>query len=289
VTEAQRGPWAEEGVDLVRAASGGLLLGVPLVFTNEVWGLGRSTNPARALVALALTALVLVVLNRSSGFRDSADVRTIDAAADAIEGLAVGVVIAAVLMLVIRQITLETPLPAALWTVAYEAVPCALGVGLARHILREKGDDAGDDNSGGSGTKRRSDLNGTLIDLGATILGATVVAISIAPTQEVLQVAATMTPANLLLLVATSLLASYCIVFVAGFSDQEHRRSHEGVLQSPISETVAAYLVSLVVAAGMLWFFEVVDLSTPNDHLLTTVVVLGLPACIGGAAGRLAT
>jgi len=274
-------------VDLVRGASGGLLLGVPLVFTNEVWGLGHETRPGRALLVLGLTAVPLVILNRTSGFRSTTDVRTADALADTIEALALGFVIAGGLMLAIRQVTFSTPLAAALATIAYETVPCAIGIGLARHLLRETGGgDSGD--SGGTAAGKR-DLNGTVVDLGATALGATVVAISIAPTAEVLEVAATMTPGYLLVLVATSLVASHCIVFVAGFSDQEHRRTHEGIFQHPLSETVAAYLMSLLVAAAMLWLFQVIDGSVPSDHLLTVVVVLGLPACIGGAAGRLAT
>lgn len=282
MTDDGRGPWAEEGVDLVRGASGGMLLGVPLIFTNEVWTLGHTTDPPRALATLALTGVGLVVLNHTSGFRSDSDRRIRDAAADAVEGLAIGVVIAGVLLLTIRQITLTTPLGAALSTIAYEAVPCSLGVGLARLLLRERG---GED---GSSKRQRDGLNGTLVDLGATVLGAIVVAISIAPTEEVLQVAATLSPGNLLILIAVSLVASYAIVFVAGFSDQEHRRAHEGVLQSPVSETVAAYLLSLVVAAALLWFFEVLDPSAPTDQVVTMVVALGLPASIGGAAGRLA-
>jgi putative integral membrane protein (TIGR02587 family) len=303
--QAARGTWSREGTDLARAASGALLLGVPLVYTNEVWRLGHATDPTRALVVLAVTYLLLLALNRTSGFRDDAPVRLRDAAGDAVEGLAVGVTVAGALMLVIGQVSLDTPLRAALATVAYEAVPCALGVGLARHLLRDRGDDAADDDDDDDRQGDRGDRHpparagrhhgrqdgavaGTLLDLGATALGALVIALSVAPTQEVLQVAAAMSPTRLLLLVGASLATSYVIVFVAGFSDQEHRRNHKGVLQRPLSETVAAYLVSLAVSALMLVFFEVDDRSTPRDELLTMVMALGLPACIGGAAGRLA-
>lgn len=276
------GGWREEGTDLVRGASGALLLGVPLIFTNEVWELGSTTDPKRSLLVLVVTGAVLVALNRTSGFRDDADHRLRDAAVDAAEGLALGAVLATVLLLVIRQVEPGTPLPTAVATIAYETVPCAIGVGLARILLRDRDDD--EEKSGA----RSDGLSGTLLDLGAAALGATVLALSIAPTQEVLQVAAAMTPPYLLGLVATSLVASYAIVFVAGFADQDARRAHKGVLQRPVSETVAAYLVSLAVALLMLGFFEVVDTRTPPDHLVALVVALGLPACIGGAAGRLA-
>ena len=86
-----------------------------------------------------------------------------------------------------------------------------------------------------------------------------------------------------------SLLASFCIVFVAGFSKEQQRRNQEGVFQHPLSETVACYLVALVGSAVMLWYFQRLDLSAPWQETLSHVVVLGLPASIGGAAGRLAT
>ena len=85
---------------------------------------------------------------------------------------------------------------------------------------------------------------------------------------------------------AASLLASYGIVFVAGFGDQEGRHTQEGPFQRPITETVVSYLVSLGVAAVLLWLFQ--RGGAPFDDLLTRVVVLGFPAAVGGAAGRLA-
>jgi uncharacterized membrane protein len=49
-----------------------------------------------------------------------------------------------------------------------------------------------------------------------------------------------------------------------------------------------SYLVSLVAAVIMLWFFERLTLSDPWTMWLEQTLVLGLPATIGGAAGRLA-
>lgn len=92
---------------------------------------------------------------------------------------------------------------------------------------------------------------------------------------------------SLLLVVLLSLAVTYAVVFVAGFSDQDRRRNQSGLLQHPLSETAAAYVVSLAVSFIMLMLFGNVALGDPLPITLERVVVLSLPASIGGAAGRL--
>lgn len=286
-TEPADGPWRTELLEVVRAISGGMLFGVPLLFTMEVWWTGSHTTPAQMVLVLAVLAVPLLVLNLTEGFRSSRDVRVRDAAADSVVALAIGVVVATGVLVLLREITADSPLREALGKVVYEAVPFCLGVGVARHFLRSgrsTEDDAGSDGDGdGDGSDGLSD---DLADLGATALGATFIALSIAPTDEVPLIGSTMTPAWLLIVVAASLAVSYGIVFVAGFAGQERRHGQDGPLQHPLTETIVCYLVALGVAAFLLWVFQ--RGAEPPADLLTRMVVLGLPAAIGGAAGRLA-
>ena len=120
----------------------------------------------------------------------------------------------------------------------------------------------------------------------AAIIGAVFISLSIAPTDEVPMIAASIGPIWLLVFVAASLVISYGIVFAAGFAGQDRRQSQQGVLQLPITETVACYLVALAVATLMLWLFQ--RGLEPWADAVTRVVILGLPATVGGAAGRLA-
>jgi uncharacterized membrane protein len=85
---------------------------------------------------------------------------------------------------------------------------------------------------------------------------------------------------------AASLVVSYAIVFVAGFSNQDRRHLQEGPFQRPITETVVCYLIALTTALALLWMFQ--QGMRPWPELLAQTVVLGLPAAVGGAAGRLA-
>ena len=280
------GPWQAELTAVVRAASGGLLFGVPLLYTMEVWWTGTHTSPRQMLLVLALLCVPVLALNKTTGFRLSRDVRTRDAIADTVEALAIGVVVTAVVLVLLQEIGPDSALRAALGKVVYEAVPFCLGVGVARHFLHGGRADPDRDDGDGNEADDASRLHPTLSDLGATVLGATFISLSIAPTDEVPMIASAMSPAWLLALVAMTLVTSYAIVFAAGFHNEEERHTQQGPFQRPITETVVSYLVSLVVAGLLLWLFQ--RGIRPSADLLTRVVVLGFPAAVGGAAGRLA-
>ncbi len=85
-----------------------------------------------------------------------------------------------------------------------------------------------------------------------------------------------------------SLLISYGIVFQAGFSNQQQRQQQRGLFQRPLSETFACYLISLAASVLMLYFFHQLRFDNPWSMWLSYTIILGLPATIGGAAGRLA-
>lgn len=278
-------PWAAEGVDLVRAVSGGLLFGIPLLYTMEVWWVGSYTESTRVLGVLLLSFLPVVFLNKTSGFRSGKEVRFADAAMDAIEAVAIGILAAGALLFLLKEITLATPLNEAVGKVAFEAMPFSIGVALAQHFLR-RGRDESDDDDGAADNE--SELHATVADIGATLIGAIFVGFNIAPTDEVPMIASALGPYALIAVIIVSLVVSFCIVFVAGFSNEDQRRSQRGIFQHPLSETVACYLVSLVAAGVMLWYFQRFDAGAPWQATLSHIIVLGLPASVGGAAGRLA-
>ena len=289
--------WADEADELVRGASGGVLFGIPLLYTMEVWWIGSFTSPLRMLAVLAATFVLVLMLNRTAGFRSTKDIRLADALRDSVEALAIALVSVFVVLLVLREITSQTSLQEGLGKVVYEATPFAFGVGLARHFLRrgrtesdddEEGNEDADGKQGGGGDGGDDRLNATVADVGATLLGSVFIAFNISPTDEIPMVAAAMSPVWLLALIGLTLVICYAVVFVAGFSDQDRRRTDAGAMQSPITETLVCYLLSLVCAAALLWFFQRSSLQQSPFQMLSHVIVLGLPAAVGGAAGRLA-
>ena len=293
--------WSQELQDLVRGASGGFLFGIPLLYTIEVWQIGSYTEPPLMLCILAVTYVVIFLLNHTEGFRQKQRDGALNAAAESIEALAIGMLCAAFMLVLLRRITWDTSLGEALGKIIFEGVPFSLGVTLARLLL------TGDSSPLQQGENYQSQMrqsskhsiskvlqtnkfsfHETLADISATLFGAIIIAFSIAPTDEITTLAAAASPPWLLALIAVSLLISYGIVFAAGFTNQYQRRQQQGLFQTPEGETVFSYLISLLASALMLWFFQRLGLSDPWFVWLRYTLVLGLPATIGGAAGRLA-
>lgn len=277
----RKNQWSNELNDIIRGASGGFLFGIPLLYTMEVWWIGSSTKPAQMSIAIITTFIVVFLLTRTEGFRKTKDIRWRDAAIDSVEAIAIGIVCAAVILFLLREITPETPLQQALGKIIFEGLPFALGVALASGFLSGDRYQSSDSDS-------EPMINPTLADIGATLIGAMIIAFNIAPTDEIPMLAAAISPPWQLAIIAASLLISYGIVFAADFTSQAKRQQQRGIFQRPLSETVMAYLVSLVASAFMLFFFHKLSFDDPWSVWLGYTLVLGLPATVGGAAGRLA-
>ncbi len=288
----RKNPWLNEFDDVVRGISGGFLFGIPLLYTMEVWWIGSYSEPLRLLIALAATFVIVFLLNRTAGFRKSECIRPLDAVTDSVEAIAIGLVCATCVLILLQEITRETPLQEALGKTIFESVPFTIGVAVASQFLSGSPDESQTQASGGQRDQAKyqpkDGLNSTLADIGATLIGAVFIAFNIAPTDEVAMLSAAISPPWLLAIIAASLLISYAIVFEAGFANQEKRQQQLGIFQRPLSETVVSYLVSLVGAVFMLWFFQQLSFEDPWPLWLSYTLILGLPATIGGAAGRLA-
>lgn len=285
--------WVNEINDIIRGVCGGFLFGIPLLYTMEVWWIGSLAKPSMMMLAIALTFVVIFLLNRTEGFRRSRrNSPAYASVTDTVEAIAIGLTCSAFVLLLLQELTPETPLKELLGKIVFEGVPFSLGVALANQFLGDTRDANAQGRTGAQAsdeiTKKPDELSATFADIGATLIGATVIAFNIAPTDEIPMLAAAVTPPWLLAIIATSILISYGIVFEAGFSDQQKRRQQQGIFQRPISETVMAYLVSLLAAAFMLWFFQKLTFGDPWALWLEHTLLLGLPATIGGAAGRLA-
>jgi putative integral membrane protein (TIGR02587 family) len=303
MTHASQSIWARELDDLLRGVAGALLFGVPLLYTMEVWWIGNSVTPLRMLVGLALTYLALVALNRSSGFRRGRQSTFGRSLLDSGEALALGLAVSTASLFLLRRITGDISLHTALGHIVLESIPFSIGVGIANGLLNRAGGDE-DEQEDGADDEGEQPTDGdqpeqpdeqptslwkdTLADAGGTALGATIIAFSIAPTDEVPMIAGALSPMVLMLVVAASLLVSYVIVFEAEFGNQQARQDQRGVFQTPLSETIASYCISLVLTMAMLVFFKQLTLEAPLNQWVSHTITLGLPATIGGAAGRLA-
>ncbi|HEY9700219.1 MAG TPA: TIGR02587 family membrane protein [Trichocoleus sp.] len=277
--------WQQELEDIIRGISGGFLFGIPLMYTMEVWWIGSYATPLAMLLVLLSTFFVVFLLNRTDGFRQVYPDRPMQALMDSVEALAIGAVCVTGMLILLQEIRWGIPLNEALGKIVFEGVPFSIGVALARSLLNGERNQAQDENS--SQPQQQGRYSATLADVGATLVGSIIIAFSIAPTDEVPMLAAATSPPWLLAMLIISLVLSYLIVFAAGFTTQQRRLQQQGLFQRPITETVLSYLLSLGAAVLMLWFFQRLDFQDPWISWLEQSMLLGLPATIGGAAGRL--
>ena len=282
--------WQAEIKEIISGASGGFLFGIPLLYTMEVWFIGSYVQPSMLLSILAVTSIVIFVINRIEGFRPQESETLPGAIAETIETLAIGMVCSALMLVILKRIDLQTSLTEALGKIIFEGVPFSLGVAFSRSLLSGDGEVDLDEGSQQAGSKNKSQTSwqDTIADFGATLIGALFIAFSIAPTDEITVLAASASSPWLLIIMFTSLLVSYCIVFASQITNYQQRLRQLGVFQSPVSETVISYLVSLFISMLMLWFFQKIAFGDPWYIWLRYSIILGLPASIGGAAGRLA-
>ncbi len=272
--------WRREVSDLARAAAGGLLFGVPLLYTMELWWTGERSTAWEMLAVLAVTFAGVVLLQRTSGFRRTTDIRWRDALIDAADVVALSLLVVTGVLVLLREVTLDTPLQVALGKIVHQALAFAIGASVAHHYLTESRDGDGDE----SGDGADAGIDPTVADLGASAIGAVFIALNIAPTDEVPMLDAALSAGWVIAVLVASLVISYVIVFVAGFSGEQQRHGQTGVLQHPISETVVSYVIALAASVAMLALFHRIE--GPWTLTLTRAVVLALPAAVGGAAGR---
>ncbi|MBW4515697.1 MAG: TIGR02587 family membrane protein [Timaviella obliquedivisa GSE-PSE-MK23-08B] len=287
----QRANWTRELEDITRGACGGFLFGIPLLYTMEVWWIGSTVSPILMLLAIAITWTIVFFLNRTEGFRRTANISFVNAARDTVETVAIGLICTSIMLIILQEVTLETQLSEALGKVIFESVPFSLGVALSNQFLSSNPDENRVQPSKQASTSQveapKPEISETFADIGATLIGAIIIAFSIAPTDEIPMLAAATSEVWLLATIAVSLLISYGIVFEANFANKSKRQQQRGLFQSPLSETIMSYLLSLVAAAMMLWFFQQLSFNDPGSMWLSYTLLLGLPATIGGAAGRL--
>ena len=284
----ERGPWHRELYDFVRAFSGAFIFGAPLIFTMEMWWIGRYAGTWKLLLLLAVAFVANLGLAYFAGFRRATRTPQ-ESAFQAVEAVAVGIIAAAILLLVLNRIGPDEPLGSILGQIIIQTVPLSLGASVANALFGGGSGRQGDDGEeeDGQGATRQGQWWATLNDVGATIVGGIFIGFSIAPTQEVPTLAARMTLPHQLALIALSLIVTYTIVFASGFDPEERKGKDQGLFQHPLTETIMAYVVSLVVAFGFLYLLDQIRPDEPFAAILTQVLVLGLPTAIGGAAGRL--
>ena len=268
--------------DLVRASAGGLLIGLPLLYTQEMWTHSFLLPSWKIVVLIAVAFVVVVGYTALSGFRR--DRTWTELLIDSVETMGIAAVVATAALLLLGRIGLETSPRDAVGKIALEMIPVAFGVSLAATQLAspdepEDADAQGSTVADGNGTGAFARL---FIAAGAGLLFA----LNIAPTEEPMLLGVEADWWLLLLVIPATLAVTFAVVFYADFRGGRSFDVGDGLLDHPVTETLAAYAVSLLVSLLLLWAFGRTE-GASWSAIVGQTIMLAVVASFGAAAGRL--
>ncbi len=269
-------------IGLARGLAGALLFSLPMLMTMEMWFLGFYVHPLRLLVLCTLNLPMLVLLAHYIGFEKSISWGA--ACRDAITAYGLAIVVSAGFLLLFNVFGAQATPQTIAATIALQAVPASIGALLGRSQLGGTSDDTEDDED--------EDNGGEVMDTGywrelfMMVVGALFLNLNVAPTDEMNLIAFKLTPVHTLLMVVISIVLMHGFVYAVQFRGGHQRAEGVGWWRPFLLYTIPGYVVALVVSLYVLWTFERLD-SVSLQHIMTTTVVLGLPASIGAASARL--
>lgn len=267
---------AETARDHLRAAVGGLLVGLPLLWTMEMWDHGSTMSPLKLLLLIGLSFVVVLGFNAVSGFRRERTPAQL--IVDSIQGLGLSVLIAAAMLFLLGRLEPELGLATLVGRVGLLSIPVAFGTALASTVLSEQEE--------GGGVEPVGSLGRLFVAAG----GSLYFALNVAPTDEVKLIGSEADVPLLLMVIAASLAISLALVFIVelpgGRSGSLTQSRGPGPLDHPLGETIAAYVIALLVSAVLIFAFGLSD-GLGFRALIGYIVMLGTLASFGSAAGRL--
>lgn len=266
---------AESLQEYARGAAGGLLFSLPIVYTMEMWWAGFLGTPGKMLAGLGVTFCLLIVYNVYAGLRRDAGV--VEILIDSVEELGLGLAGAAMLLWLLDRINLSMEPVEIVGKVVVEGLTMAIGVSVGTAQL-------GSRLSAEQGALPSYRDHEPWRHLALAACGAVLFASNVAPTEEIVLLAAELSLGGLLGLAAISYLIGAIILHYSDFTSSVSGR--DAGLAAAIRGTTQSYAVALVVSAGLLWFY-----GRFNDESAATIcaqmIVLGFAAMLGGSAGRL--
>ncbi len=275
--EGDRRSASASAQNLVRATGGGLLIGLPLLFTQEVWYHGFVLHPLKILFLLGLAFVVVAGYNVTSGFRK--DSSFFEVLVDSVEAMGLGILVALVALFLLGRLEADMSLREVAGKVALEAIPIAFGASLARTQLASDEDESDDEDEAGRSI-------GPFGRLFVAAGGALLFSLNVAPTEEPVMLGIEADWWLLLLLMVVSILLTFALVFYADFRGGRPARAGDSPMDHPLSETLAAYAISLGVSLLLFWSFDRTE-GTGLRAIVGMTVVLAFVASLGAAVGRL--
>lgn len=281
-------PLSESVEEYGRGIAGGFLFSLPLLYTMEVWWHGFLATPLKLLAYLGFTFVLLLGYNRFAGMR--ADAGWLEVAIDSVEEMGIGVLLSALILYLVGQIDGGITRGELIGKIAIETGMVAVGVSVGTAQLgggngKDEKDQGAGQKSGpqkdGEGKKRHA----SAADIFIGFCGAFLIAANVAPTEEILMIAAEASSGKLAALALVSIATAMIVLFFSNFRGSS-RYSEVKSRWKLVGIGFTTYAIAAIASALMLWFFDRFD-GVGLYFAVSEIVVLAFPAVIGASAGRL--
>ncbi|MBA2305904.1 MAG: TIGR02587 family membrane protein [Acidobacteria bacterium] len=272
----QHGPTTADSLrEYGRGIAGGFLFSLPLILTMEMWDAGAVIPPARLAAGLLATFVLLCGYNAYAGLRYDSSFREV--VIDSIEELGIGLVLSVAVMFLLGRVNAASATAEVLGLVVVEGLFVAVGVSVGTAQLSGAG---GKDSGMPKG--RQETLSSELV---LAFCGAVLIAANVAPTEEILVLASSMSSLQLVGVLSASIALAATLLFYSDFTGSARFAGNRGLV-GVIHGTAITYAAALIASAGILWFF-----GRFHQHALALgvaqCVVLGFVGTLGASAGRL--
>jgi len=282
-------PIKESIVEYAQGIVGGLLFSFPLLYTMEVWYAGFLAQPFHLMIMVLATFLLLLGYNRYAGMHPGTSWK--DVVIDSFEEMGIGLVMSFLLLLMLNRIQImDNSFDEIMGKVITEAMFVSIGVSVGTaqlgNSVKEDNNQQGEDKEPSKaekiGKKRRSTKFALIV---LALCGSIIVGGSVAPTEEVLLLAAEAKPVHLLVIAIISILLSMVVCYFSDFQGTD-RPDTQPTLYDIVFETCLSYSTALIASVFILWYFVGFN-NTGIWTIISQCVVLGLIASLGASAGRL--
>ena len=262
---------------IARAFGGAVLFAVPILMTMEMWQLGFYMNRFRLAGFIFLTFPLLVGLSYFDGYEQTNNLK--DDAVDAFVAYAVGFTASTAILFILNLINAQMSVDEIIGKISLQAVMCAFGALYAQSQL-------GGDSKYQKQMENKSAGGRYIGEIVLMIIGALLISMNIAPTEEVILLSYKMTNFQIAALAAVSVLMMHAFVYVVRFQGQEEMSEDSSAFSVFLRYTIVGYAVVLLISLYLLWTFGRID-GDGGLEIISAVVVLSFPGALGASAARL--
>ncbi len=264
-------------VGLARACAGALIFALPLLMTMEMWWIGFAIDHWRLIILAMVLVPLLVGLSHFSGFEETE--RLLEDTVDAFVAIAVGAIMATVILFVFGVIRFGMPAQEVIGKIALQTFPASIGAMLAQDLVSE---DKGKDQR----KQQRKEHPGYLGEIFLMAAGAIFLGLAVPPTEEMVLLSYMMGPWREIALVLLSLMVMHAFVYAVEFPGGAQPDPETPFWSLFLRFTVVGYAVVLLISLYLLWTFGRTD-GVAATEIVRAAIVLGFPCSIGAAAARL--